>query len=304
MKARDILNILLSEVKKQGIQLQCLERVQKLEWSADHWKVHTQNNILQSKIVVVATGGKSYPSTGSTGDAYSWAQEMGHTIVPPCPGLTPLLIQDYPFAELAGISFSNIPFSLWRDAKKCKTGQGDVLFTHQGLSGPGILDFSRYVRAQDEIKLNFVKAKDFAAFNQEFLDFLDAHRNKTLGNSLRELELPRQFIRTLFEQYKISTDLPCCQCNKIQRKQLIHALTEYSMVVQDLGGFEIAMVTQGGVALADINPKTMESLKQPGLYFIGEVLDIDGDTGGYNLQAAFSTAKLAAMAISKSLMQQ
>jgi predicted Rossmann fold flavoprotein len=255
-------------------------------------------------LLVIATGGCSYPATGSSGDGYRFASILGHRIAEIGPALTPLLIKDYPFSELAGLSFPDMKISLYRHAK-IREHRGDVLFTHQGLSGPGILDLSRYIRAEDLLKLSFVSEDKREALEEWLVDRARQDGRRSLLSVLADLPhfvppsvpLSSRLTKRILEISGIASDLKMAQLTREMRNCLIDNLTGLSLVVSDLGGNNMAMVTRGGVETIEVNPKTMQSRLVKGLYLVGEVLDVDGDTGGYNLQAAFSTGMLAARSI-------
>jgi predicted Rossmann fold flavoprotein len=190
-------------------------------------------------------------------------------------------------------------FSIWRAGKKVADRTGDVLFTHLGLSGPGILDASRYIRPGDVIKLSFLgkmKREEFAA---DFTKRVGENRSWQISTLLAAYPIPERLNRKLLNVSGIPDDLTCNHFSAEQRSCLITNCTQFPLTVEAPGGFCVAMVTRGGIALDGVNLKTMESKIISGLYFAGEVLDIDGDTGGYNLQAAFSTGFLAGQGIRK-----
>jgi hypothetical protein len=224
---------------------------------------------------------------------------MGQPVTEIGPALTPLLIRNFPFASLSGMSFPKMHFSVWRAKKKIVDYTGDVLFTHLGLSGPGILDASREIRTDDEIRLSFVgtlKREEFAA---DLMRRIQESKNWQIGTILAAYPIPERLNRKLLAFSGIPEGLKGNHFSSEQRLKLIANCTEFPLTVTAPGGFSVAMVTRGGVALENVNPKTMESTIISNLYFVGEVLDIDGDTGGYNLQAAFSTAFLAGRSIRK-----
>lgn len=298
MKAEDVLEVLLKECDKKAIDILCNHRVERIVKDADIFHVYTAGREYRGKYVIIATGGMSYPSTGSTGDGYGWARNLGHSISKPAPALTPLYIKDHPFSELSGISFQAINISLWREGKKMKDWQGDVLITHRGLSGPGILNYSRYVLPGDIIKLSFVSAKNEEEFNRQFISLFQDHGKSLVKNALKNIPIPERLMQKLMELSDISEKVQCAQLDRERRKKLAGLLYGFPLEVERLGDFNIAMVTRGGISLKEVNPNTMESRLVPGLFFVGEVLDIDGDTGGYNIQAAASTGWLAGNSIS------
>ncbi len=297
MKANDVLKILLDECEKNKVHIKYNSNVEAVECEKNVFIIKTKDDIYRAEKLVIATGGKSYPDTGSRGGGYDLGKKLGHAIEKPKPTLTPIYIKNYYFSDLSGISFENIPFSLWRDNRKLRDGSGDILFTHKGLSGPGILNFSRFINKGDVLKLNFIKVNDEEEFRKSFIEKLSINGKSTIKSILRDLPLPKRFIDKLLEISSIPEEKNCSQLKKDERNQLIEFLISFPMEVDELGGFHLAMATRGGISLKDIKSKTMESRLVEGLYFVGEVLDIDGDTGGYNIQAAFSTGFLAAKSI-------
>ncbi len=302
LRSKDVLGVLIEECIARNIHLRCSQVVKSITRPGDGFKVVSNDQTYQSRLVVIATGGCSYPATGSTGDGYSFARNLGHRIIEIGPALTPVYIKDYPFSELAGISFSNIDVSLYRD-KKIKDWQGDILFTHQGLSGPGILDQSRHIMAGDILKLSFLPAKKREEMEGWLLDRTKMDGGRGIRSVLADLPhsqpLPTRLITKILELSGIPADLKCAHLTREMRTLLADNLTGFPMIVAKLGGFDVAMVTRGGVDLKEVNSKTMESRLVKGLYLVGEILDVDGDTGGYNLQAAFSTGMLAARSIGR-----
>jgi len=290
-KSIDPLNILINECKKIEIHLN--EKVLKLEKFQELYEINTNKCIYKSKSVIIATGGESYKITGSTGDGYTFAKKLSHTIIKTRPALSPIIIKNYNFKENSGMSFKNITFDLYRNEKKIFSKFGDLLFTHFGLSGPVILDNSRYFKVGDILKICFIdKKRD--VITKEILAYTEVNGSKTVKYYLKTLNLYDNLIKILLDKNNIPLDLTLANLNKVSRKNLISDLVEYNFIIDKIGDFDIAMATAGGIDLKEINPKTMESKLHKNLYFIGEILDIDGNTGGYNIQAAFSTAYLAA----------
>jgi predicted Rossmann fold flavoprotein len=299
LRSDDVLATLLVECRERGIILHCGEAVTGISRTSDGFEISTTNGVYRAPVVVIATGGASYPKSGSTGDGYRFAASIGQPVTEIGPALTPLLIRNFPFASLSGISFQQMHFSVWRAKKKIADYTGDVLFTHLGLSGPGILDASREIQTDDEIRLSFVgtlKREEFAA---DLMRRIQESRDWQIGTILAAYPIPERLNRKLLALSGIPEDLKGNHFSAEQRLQLIANCTEFPLTVTAPGGFSVAMVTRGGIALENVNPKTMESTIIPNLYFAGEVLDVDGDTGGYNLQAAFSTAFLVGQSIRK-----
>ena len=303
-RARDVLNILIEQCREKGVVIKCNQAVKSITRNEDGFLVGCVGGSYRSRLLVIATGGCSYPATGSSGDGYRFAGILGHRITEIGPALTPLLIKDYPFSDLAGLSFPDMKISLYRHAK-IREHRGDILFTHEGLSGPGILDLSRYIRAEDILKLSFVPDDKRKALEEWLLDKARLDGGRNLLSVLADLPrfapfsvpLYPRLIKRMLEISGIAFDLKMAQLTREMRNCLIDNLTGLSLVVSDLCGYNSAMVTRGGVETIEVDPKTMQSRLVKGLYLVGEVLDVDGDTGGYNLQAAFSTGVLAARSI-------
>ncbi|MGL4374315.1 MAG: NAD(P)/FAD-dependent oxidoreductase, partial [Turicibacter sp.] len=288
MKAMDVLQVLLKECARLGVDIFTNSAVENVVKDEETFIVSTATKQYSGKKLVIATGGISYPNTGSTGDGYKVAKALGHKIIPTKPALTPLLVKNYVFSDVSGTSFENLSYTLWRNGKKLGNYQGDFLLTHTGVSGPGIINNSRFVQSGDVIKCNFVGADNIDQFRSELTKQLAVGGKLLVKSIVRDLNLTRRFADKLLSVCEIDENLKCAELNKATRQKLLTALTEYVMEVKELGGLHLAMVTTGGVSVKEVKQKTMESRVVEGLYFVGEVLDVDGDTGGYNIQAAFS----------------
>lgn len=297
--ARNVLNLLLAQCAKYKVDIAYGQKVTKVLRSGDLYTLESQEAKYQTALLIIATGGITYPKTGSTGDGFKMGLELGHKIVKPLPALAPVEIEDYPFKELAGISLKDLPLAIWRDNKKIKEARGDVLFTHKGLSGPGILNNSRWMRDGDMLYLNFIKHANKREFNKIILKEMNHMGKDMIKSLLRKYKLPRRLVEVVLQHANIPEETQCGQINKEERSLLVQSLVAFPLKISQLGGLHIAMVTSGGINMKEINPTTMESRLNKNLYFIGEVLDIDGDTGGYNIQAALSTAKLCADGIKR-----
>lgn len=253
---------------------------------------------LNADAVIVAVGGASYPATGSTGDGLKLAEATGHRVVPLRPSLVPLVTRGRTAQRLQGLSLRNAGLDVYIDGRKKEHHFGELLFTHFGVSGPTILSASRTVVPALERKQAVVLAVDLKpALDREKLDArllrdIDAHGRQHVRNLLKGL-LPRLLIPVCIEAAGLDPDGPAHQVSAGQRKRLRNWLKDFRLEVTGHRGFDEAIVTAGGVDLGDVDPRTMKSRKVGGLYFAGEVLDLDGDTGGFNLQAAFSTGRLA-----------
>ena len=298
-QSADVLEALLAECRNRGVTIRCSEPVTGISREGESFTITTAIAVYKAGTVVLTTGGASYPQCGTTGDGYRLAASLGQPVTETAPALTPLLIRPFPFAALMGQSFEQMRFSVWREGKKVADHTGDVLFTHLGLSGPGILDASRGIRPGDTVRLSFAGAMRYEEFAADIAKRAAENPNWQVGTILAKYPIPERLNRKLLKLSGIPDDLKCAHFSAAQRSALVTNCTEFPLTVAALGDYKIAMVTRGGIALENVNPKTMESKIVPGLFFAGEVLDIDGDTGGYNLQAAFSTGYLAAQEIQK-----
>jgi predicted Rossmann fold flavoprotein len=293
MKASDVLQVLIGECNKNGVAFRCNEPVLGVEQSGETYGVTTTGGRYSARFLVIATGGASYPATGSTGDGYRLASSLGHTIVEPAPALCAVSTDPCPFRDLSGISFDNVEIILAREDKPVRKHRGDILLTHEGLSGPGILDLSRYVRAGDQLRISFISPSMQDEITRALIDEGGSGSPRQVRTVLSGLGLPDRFIKRQLELTGVPDGLSCAHLSRSRRSSLITNLTAFRFNVRGMGGYNEAMVTRGGVSLDEVSPKTMESKRCRHLYFVGEVLDIDGDTGGYNLQAAFSCGALA-----------
>lgn len=294
-KSQDVLDVLLLKCRKHNVQIKCNQAVKNISTYDKVFAIETTDgNRYFSNNVVVATGGMSYPHTGAQGDGYGFAESLGHTVVTPRPALTYVTTQEKEFAALSGIAVEHAQITVLRNQKQLKVREGSILFTHKGLSGPAILDSTRWIQQGDQLVVNFVYPSTFEQIRNQFTTSLDKCGKESILSYLRTLELPKSFCQLLCDLNKINAQTPCARIIKKERELLVASLTKRVFNISGLGGLHVAMVTAGGVSLKQVNPTTMESRKLSGLYFVGEVLDIDGDTGGYNIQAAFSTANLCA----------
>ena len=246
--------------------------------------------------VIVTTGGISYPSTGSTGDGFRWAKDAGHKVTELSPSLVPVHIKENWCERMMGLSLRNTGFKALVGKKKIYEEQGELLFTHFGISGPVVLSFSAYAKKYLEkgitVILDLKPAMSKEQLDARILrDFADKI-NKQFKNSLDDL-LPKKMIPIIIERSAISPEKKVNEITKEERTRLVTLLKEFDLTVTCLGNFKEAIITKGGIAVKEIDPGTMESKLVSGLYFAGEILDLDALTGGYNLQIAWSTAYLA-----------
>jgi len=249
--------------------------------------------------VIIATGGLSYPATGSTGDGYEIAKTLGHTVTKLRPSLVPLIAEGWA-AELAGLSLRNVGASLRADDKEIYGGFGEMLFTHGGVSGPLILSASAFARdalhKRPELAIDLKPALDESELDRRILRDFEKNRNKALINSLGEL-LPLRLIPVAVSQSGIPGRKKAREITRAERLSLVKAVKGLRLTVTGSAGYNEAVITAGGIDVNEINPQTMESKIVGGLYFAGEIVDVDALTGGYNLQIAFSTGRLAGMSV-------
>ena len=256
------------------------------------------DKVISTKSVIVATGGLSYPSTGSDGDGYRFAQVLGHKIVELTPSLIPLEVKEEYIKELQGLSLKNVTVSLISGGKVLYNDFGEMLFTHFGLSGPLILSASHYAveALRKGIKINAaIDLKPYMTceeLDKRLLKEFDTFMNKQFKNSLDNL-LPQKIIPVIIKLSGISETKPVNQISKYERKELCNVIKNLTFEITSPRPIAEAIVTAGGIAVNEINPKTMESKLIKGLFFAGEVIDVHGFTGGYNLQIAFSTGYAA-----------
>ena len=256
---------------------------------------------MHADAVIVATGGISYPSTGATGDGYRMAEESGHKMVSPTPALVPMEIKEPWVREQQGLSLRNVRMSVTRGKKKLYEDFGEMLFTHFGVSGPLVLSASGCIPAKAfdqelSMTIDLKPALDMEQLDHRILREFDEMKNKQFKNSLGHL-LPAKMIPVMIALSGIDPDTKVNEISREQRQNLLHLFKNMPLTITGLRDFKEAIITKGGVSVKDINPSTMESKLVQGLYFCGEVLDLDALTGGYNLQIAWSTGHLAGISV-------
>ncbi len=297
-RAGDVLGVLMSICRKNEVEFRFDSAVKSVAPSEDGFVVETFDETYHSRGLLIATGGRSYPKTGSAGDGYRLAEQLEHAVIPPKPALTSLLFSNFEFVDLSGVAIYDKQLSLYRNGKKLYDHRGDIGFTHKGLSGPGILDFSRYFESDDVVKINLCNLPS----DELRTLIIDEGKNSgkvQLKNFLKGFDVPESLVSRLLQKIGVDEKTTLATIEKDQRKQVVEWFTGFSFTIEQVGGFNQAMATAGGVSLEQVNPKTMESKLVKNLYFAGEVLDIDGDTGGYNIQAAFSMGTLVGRGIGR-----
>lgn len=296
-KASDIVNALVAKVEGHNGIIELKSAVTRIEKKEAIFEVQTATKTYACSNVILATGGKSYPSLGTSGDGYALASHLGHSLSAPRPALAPVKTVERNGAELSGVSIANAWVSQWRSNRKLRDYTGDLLFTHEGLSGPVIMNNSRSFEAGDVLKVNFVRASDEVSFIKGMTAHLNAYGKYGVKKSLDYYDIPRRVMDMILEHSGIAPEKRCAEIAKEYRAALFKNLSGMVFTIAEVGGYEDAMVTAGGIAVEEIKPATMESRILSGLYFAGEVVDVDGITGGYNLQFAFSSGYNAAKSI-------
>ncbi len=261
---------------------------------------------LHARRVLIATGGLSYPRTGSTGDGYRFAESLGHTIMPPLPSLVPIELKEPWCADLMGLSLKNVTLSVKKREKLLFSELGEMMFTHFGVSGPLVLSASSYLDgelSEFSLQIDLKPGLTEEMLDARILRDFAGVQNRAVKNALDRL-LPHGLIPYVIEQSRIPPELAVNSVTREQRRSLVKTLKGFSLTPLRLRPVEEAVVTRGGVKVSEVNPKTMESKLVKGLYFAGEVLDLDGVTGGFNLQIAFSTGYAAGNAAVLSILSE
>jgi hypothetical protein len=303
-KSSDVVEALLKFVSKNGVETRFATKVEKLLihhgaiYGVEISKHGEKQEILSDKVILCA-GGNAYPATGSNGEGHTLAKETGHTIAPVMPALVPLETEGSLAERLQGLSLKNVNAIVWVNGKKHKEEFGEMLFTHFGLSGPIILTLSRFVvdelrkNNKVEISIDLKPALDEQKLDARLLRDLNEHGKKHIENIFREW-LPAKMIPVFIETVGIDASKECHQLNAKERRKIQVMMKDLRFKVSGHRSFKEAIITAGGVNTSEIDSKTMESKLVKNLYFAGEIIDLDADTGGYNLQIAWSTGWLAA----------
>ncbi|MBQ9764661.1 MAG: NAD(P)/FAD-dependent oxidoreductase [Lachnospiraceae bacterium] len=305
-KSSDVIAVLQKTMKKYGVEINLDTQVLKI--TSDEGRVtgvvvkkgkETLN--VSADSVIVATGGVSYPTTGSTGDGHTFAKELGHNVTELLPGLVPFNTKEEWVKELQGLSLKNVEVSVFCDNKEIYNEFGEMLFTHFGVSGPVILSASSYIKS-DMLKKKLTMTIDLKPamseeqLGQRVLRETEANVNKAWKNVIENF-IPKKMVPVMLDKIGIPGDKKMNSITKEERMRIVAALKKLEITIVGLRGFNEAIITRGGVATKEINPTTMESKLVKGLYFAGEVLDVDAVTGGFNLQIAWSTAYAAGISV-------
>ncbi len=302
-RASDVLGVLVDECERNGARVIAGARAVEARREGGAFAVETlaqdgSREAYGAPFLALAAGGRSYPGTGSTGDGYALARALGHAIVDPRPALAPVALRDTAICALAGLSFESLAFSIRRGGRKIDETRGDLLITHEGLSGPGILDASRGFEPGDILELDF-SGLGLERFKAALDSRIAASPRALARTAMADLGLPRRLAELACSLAGLPEEARCSDLRREAREAMARTAAAFPAEIKAVGGFEKAMVTAGGVSLGEVDGSSMESRIAEGLYFAGELLDYDGDTGGYNLQAAFSTAEAAARAMAQ-----
>lgn len=295
----DVIAAFSRELKSLGVAVFLHTEVRELLCEQDKvcGVLLTNGKKMKADAVIVATGGISYPSTGSTGDGYRFAKETGHRVTELLPSLVPMEVRQWYAKELQGLSLRNIEICITDGKKKLYEEFGEMLFTHYGVTGPVILSASSVVgktlrKKELTLHIDLKPALSEEQLDKRILREFDANHNKQYKNSIDSL-FPAKLKPIMIELSEIEPEKKVNEITKEERQRLVHLIKDFTMTLTGLRSYNEAIITKGGVSVKEIDPGTMESKKMKGLYFAGEVLDLDAVTGGYNLQIAWSTGYLA-----------
>ncbi|MGH2331903.1 NAD(P)/FAD-dependent oxidoreductase [Thermoanaerobacter mathranii] len=296
-KSIEVRDFFVNMLRKYGVKVNYNCRVNDIIVKNKQVKgISVGESVLNCDSIVLATGGVSYPTTGSTGDGYKIAKKLGHTIVEPFPSLVPIVTYEN-VRELMGLTLKNVKVSVFFGKKLIREELGEMLFTHFGLSGPVILILSRFLhdylgKGEVVIKIDLKPELTIEKLEERVLRDFNKYQNRNLKNALEDL-LPHSLILYVIKRANIHPDKKVREITRSERKSLVTNLKNLTFKVKDLRPIREAIVTGGGVSIKEINPSTMESKIIKGLFFAGEIIDVDGLTGGFNLQIAFSTGYVA-----------
>lgn len=298
-RAQSVLDCLQNELRRSGVTVRTGKVKRILIRDGKAVGVETDSETIHTGWVILATGGASYPTTGSTGDGYRMAKELGHTIIQPEGSLVPLETGGNDCQDMQGLSLRNVGVKLLNaKGKVLYKDFGELLFTHFGISGPTVLSASAHMKGEGcRLVIDLKPALDEGKLDERILRDLEMYQNRSMENALTDL-LPRSMIPVVLRRLEIDPAMQANSLKKQQRRALVELLKGFSVSITKKRPVAEAIITSGGVKVGEIDPKTMESKLVPGLYFAGEIIDCDAYTGGFNLQIAWATAYAAAMAAS------
>ena len=296
--AGDIAGAMVKKCQKSGVEMR-MQTVIEICENDDHiWRIDTDSESILFQKVIICTGGKSYPRTGSDGDGYKFAQSLGHEIISPQPSLVPLTSDDKVCNEMCGLSLKNVALKITRsdNSKVVYEDFGEMMFTHFGITGPMVLSASAHLPDINKriynASIDLKPALDAQKLDARVLSDFAKYSNRDFANALDDL-LPQKMIPVFVRRSGIDAHKKVNLITKVERHRLIDLLKSFEIKLTGTRPIDEAIITRGGVSVKQINPKTMESKLRSGLYFAGELIDVDAYTGGYNLQIAFSTGLLA-----------
>lgn len=298
----DVISALTRELHRLGVAIHLHTAVKKIVGKETFEYLELEDGKkVTGDVCIVATGGFSYQTTGSTGDGYRFAKEMGHQVTDIIPALVPLELREPYVKELQGLSLRNVTASIYSGKKKLYEEFGEMLFTHYGVSGPLMLSASSYIgkyleKGNLQLVIDLKPALSFEQLDQRVLRDFEENKNKQFKNAVTKL-FPGKLLPVMLELSGIDPEKKVNLISKEERHQFVHLIKNFTWTITKLRGFNEAIITRGGVKVKEINPSTMESKLVNGLYFVGEVLDLDALTGGFNLQIAWSTAYAAGSSI-------
>lgn len=303
-RSHDVLKILLEYLQEGKVKLKTSSQVTSIVVKNEQIEkiILSNGEEIYGDKYIIATGGKSYPATGSNGDAYTWLKQLGHQIRKPIPSLTPVIVKEKIIKNLEGLSLKNVKIGIYKNDKKICAQQGDAIFTSNGISGPLIFNLSKQIGqelpAKLELHIDFYPLLEINDLDLQIQKQLLEDANKILRNTLSRI-VPQKLISIIMGMSGIDEKRKANGVNREERKRIVQLLKNFQLEIHSLAGFDKAMVTAGGVALEEVDPKTMQSKIIHNLYLAGEVLDLDGPTGGFNLQIAWTTGHTAGEAATK-----
>ena len=299
-RSASVLECLRNVMHRAGVKVETARALEILTADGAVTGVRTQDRSYEAAWVILATGGVSYPATGSTGDGYDMAQKLGHTVVPAQGSLVPLECLEEDAVRMQGLSLRNVGVKLLNSKNKVLYKDfGELLFTHFGVSGPTVLSASAHLKGEGcKLLIDLKPALDEVKLNERILRDLDTYKNRSMENALTDL-LPRSMIPVVLDRLAIDPSTQANAFTKQQRRALVELLKGFPLTITGKRPVDEAIITSGGIKTAQIDPKTMGSKLVDGLYFAGEIIDCDAYTGGFNLQIAWASAYAAGMAVKR-----
>jgi len=297
-KSQDVLGVLINYLRKSYVDVKTNSQVKRIVKKGNRISkvfLSSGEEIIADNFII-CTGGKAHPLTGSTGDGYKLARKVGHTVIDVAPSIVPIIVKEKYVKDLEGLSLKNVEISIYKDNKKINSRFGEAIFTSNGMSGPIILDMSKEIGKElpgnVRMQIDFKPALDFVKLDKRIQRDFEKSPKKLFKNSLNQL-LPKKLIPVTVRLSEIDPDKRVNSISKEERRKLLHLLKEFNLEIKELEGFRRAIITSGGIKLSEIDQKTMRSKLIDNLYFAGETLDLDGPTGGYNLQVCWATGYIA-----------